>query len=85
MKIAMFLILSTGLVLLSGCARSYVMKMSDGRQIHTASKPKLQHGYYVFKDSKGQPVYIPQSRVREIAPASRSTKVHEPFMPSTSQ
>jgi hypothetical protein len=55
---------------------------NDGSQIRTSNKPKKQGSYFVIKDAKGQPVYIPQGRVREIAPASQAGKPPEQFKPS---
>ena len=57
-------------ILLCGCASNYVVKLNNGLRITTASKPKLQHGFYVFKDAKGNVQQVPQARVIEIAPAS---------------
>lgn len=67
---------------LTGCARSYVMKLSNGRQITTASKPKAKGANYYFKDAKGEVQSIPQSRVQEIMPASMAKKEKGPFNPS---
>ena len=33
-----------GLITLTGCAHHYVMKLTNGAQITTASKPKLKDG-----------------------------------------
>jgi hypothetical protein len=47
-----------------------VITTLNGRQVITASKPRLERGNYVFKDAQGKPAYVPAGRVREIAPAS---------------
>jgi len=67
-KISLLLLLS--LTVLCGCAHTYVITLDNGKRITTASKPKLQNGRYVYKDATGRPLYVPESRVREIAPAS---------------
>ena len=67
-------------VLLTGCARNYVITMSNGARITTKGKPKLQNGSYVFKDASGQPAQVSAGRVREIAPASMSTVEGSQFM-----
>ena len=59
-----------GVWALSGCAHQYVMKLSNGRQISTPSKPKLQHGYYYYKDALGKENAVPAGRVVEVEPAS---------------
>ena len=61
-------------MVLCGCSSSYVIKLNNGLRITTASKPKLQHGFYVFKDAKGNVQQIPQGRVTEIAPASMAAE-----------
>jgi hypothetical protein len=67
-------------VLLTGCARNYVITMNNGTRITTKSKPKLQGSNYVFKDAKGQPAQIPAGRVREVAPASMATEEGSQFL-----
>ena len=62
--------LLVGLMLLAGCAHTYVMKLSNGTQITTATKPTCKDGIYYFKDAKGEEHAIAAARVREIAPAS---------------
>lgn len=63
-----------GLLLLSGCARDYVLTLSSGEHIHAASKPKLVNGFYYYKDASGRdgrPVF--SGSVSEIAPASMAS------------
>ena len=82
-----FLPLLAGLLLSTGCARHYVLTMSNGDQIRTASKPKLVNGFYYFKDpagGKAAPVFA--GRVSEIAPASMASKsANAPFTASPSK
>jgi len=73
------------LVISSGCARSYVMKMQNGTRITTSTKPKMDRGYYVFKDSMGRKMQIPAGRVREIEPASMAQEEKPQFSISTSK
>jgi hypothetical protein len=63
---------------LTGCASHYVMKLTDGAQITTASKPKLKEGVYYFKDAKGEEHAVGEARVQEIAPASMVEKSSKP-------
>jgi hypothetical protein len=53
-----------------GCARQYEMKLTNGSVISTPGKPKLKGSEYRYKDAKGAVHRIPQSRVRQIQPAS---------------
>jgi hypothetical protein len=46
------------------------MRLTNGVQITTASKPKLKGGRYYYKGPKGEEQIISQSRVLEIEPAS---------------
>ena len=67
---------------LSGCARSYVITLDNGRHITTASKPKLKDGRYVFKDANGKAAYVGEGRVREIVPVSMAKEEkQQPFNP----
>ena len=63
-----------GAVLLTSCARHYVITLNTGARITTVGKPRLENGAYVFKDTKGQPDSVFAGSVREIAPASMSKK-----------
>ena len=67
-----------GLIALTGCAHHYVIKLSSGAQITTASKPKLKEGIYYFKDTKGEEHALAGARVREIAPASVAQQEDKP-------
>lgn len=66
---------------LTGCAHNYTMRLTNGRQITTASKPKLKKGYYYYKDAKGEVNMISQSRVLEIMPSSMAEKDRGMFKP----
>ena len=68
-------------LLLTGCAHKYVIKMSNGIKLTTASKPKLRHGYYTFKDAAGNVNRVPESRVLEIEPASMAEEEKTQFKP----
>jgi len=64
------LLMAISVLALCGCAHQYVMKLTNGMQVTTPHKPKLQGATYVYKDAQGRENHIPQSRVLEIAPAS---------------
>jgi hypothetical protein len=66
------------LIALTGCTRHYVMKLNNGSQITTATKPKLKEDVYCFKDAKGEEQKIAASRVREIEPASTAAQESKP-------
>jgi hypothetical protein len=68
---------------LCGCAQQYVIKLNNGVQLTTASKPKLKGTNYHFKDARGQDNVVPQGRVVEIEPASmaREEKKFTPQQP----
>lgn len=76
------LVLLIGLTLaLTGCSRSYVLRMTNGTRVTTSSKPKLDRGYYVYTDPRGEKVYVPQGRVLEISPASRTKETKSFYKP----
>jgi hypothetical protein len=64
------LLMLLGAVLLTGCARNYTITLNNGARVSGIGKPRLEGGSYVFKDMKGQPIYVPAGRVREIEPTS---------------
>jgi hypothetical protein len=70
---------------LTGCAHQYVMKLSNGTKITTASKPKLKRGYYTFKDAAGKENRVPQGRVLEIQPVSMAAEDKNRFAPPKSK
>ena len=67
-----------GLIALTGCAHHYVMKLSNGTEITTASKPKLKDGVYYFKDAKGDEHSMTAGRVREGAPSAVAERENKP-------
>ena len=70
--------LLVGLVGLCGCAHQYLMKLSDGDQIISASKPRLQGTSYHFTDGAGARYVIPQSRVVKIRAVTVVNQRQEP-------
>ena len=79
-RLSLFLlILASGMV--SGCTHTYVMKLQNGLQLTTASKPKLKNGVYVYKDALGRDQYVPAGNVREIEPASMAQEEQGKFKP----
>ena len=65
-KISLALTLLAGLVGLCGCVHQYLMTMSDGDQVLSLSKPKLQGTNYHFTDFTGSPGVVSRSRVVKI-------------------
>jgi hypothetical protein len=66
------------LTVLTGCAHTYVMRLTNGAEITTASKPRLKDGVYYFNDAKGQEHTVAAARVREVAPASMAAREDKP-------
>ena len=66
-------------VVLCGCASHYVIRLSNGEQIITASKPKVVGASYQFKDAKGRLHIIPRGRVQEVEPASMAREETKSF------
>lgn len=63
-----------GFVLLTGCARHYVVTLNNGTQVGAKDKPRLQDGAYHFKDANGQDASIAAGRVSQIEPASSAAR-----------
>ncbi len=75
------LLLLLGALVLAGCGRHYVMKLSDGEEVVTGSKPRLKGAFYSYKDAAGHRDYVSQSRVLEIEPESMAHHEKNPFLP----
>jgi len=58
------------------------MKLNNGRQIVTASKPRLKGANYYYKDARGQVNSVPVGRVIEVLPASMAEEEKPRFRPS---
>jgi hypothetical protein len=69
-------------MLLSGCASHYVITKNDGLQIDARGKPRLQGGFYVYKDAMGNPQRVFAGDIREIAPAGLAKKHTSIFKPT---
>ena len=65
-KRALTLSLLVSLTALCGCAHRYLMKLSNGAQMISISKPKLQGANYHFRSEAGTECVIPKSRVVKI-------------------
>ena len=81
MKIAL-MALAVGLCALTGCVRRYVVSQTNGVKVYTTSKPKMSHGYYVFKDGAGKKVAVPSGDVLQIQPASMENEPGGQFLPT---
>jgi hypothetical protein len=82
MKSLPLLILLTALLALNGCARYYVITLTNGRQIGAIGKPRLQGNAYTFKNMSGRASQISSGRVAEIAPASMTRDNDKTFTPA---
>ncbi|HEY2081912.1 MAG TPA: YgdI/YgdR family lipoprotein [Verrucomicrobiae bacterium] len=68
------LLLALACLMMSGCSSTYVLTLNNGERIRTNGKPRLEKGFYYFKDVSGHdaaPVF--SGRVKEIAPASMAS------------
>ncbi len=79
------LLVCLALLLLCGCSHQYVIKLSNGTKITTVGKPKLDKGYYVYKDAHGDKHAVAQGRVVEIDNASIAEDERSKFIQPTSQ
>lgn len=68
---------------LCGCAHEYLMKLNNGDQIISVSKPKLQGASYHFTDQMGGQHVIPQSRVVKIRAVSVVPEEEKPGAPES--
>jgi hypothetical protein len=69
------------LVCLCGCARHWVITLTNGSQIDSKGKPHRKDTYYVYKDALGREQRIPAGRVQEVGPASMVTEEKPAFNP----
>jgi hypothetical protein len=76
------LTLLVSLAVLCGCAHQYLMKFSDGYQVVSPSKPKLQGTRYHFTDQMGEEHVVPQSRVVKIETVSAVKEEEKPLSPA---
>jgi hypothetical protein len=79
-KLALTLLVS--LAVLCGCAHQYLVKLSNGDQIISLSKPKLQETSYHFTDGQGVELAVPQNRVVKIETISVVKQEDKPLSPA---
>jgi hypothetical protein len=80
-KLELTLTLLVSLAALCGCAHHYLMKLSDGDQIISVSKPKPQGTNYNFRGTDGVVYAIPRSRVVKIKAISAESPEEKPSSP----
>ena len=68
---------------MTGCASHYVITMTNGEQIDAKGRPRLERGFYVYKDALGHDQQVSSGRVTEIAPSSMVKKRKDIFKPET--
>jgi hypothetical protein len=81
-KLKLALTLLVSLAVLCGCAHQYLMKLSNGDQVISLSKPKLQGTNYLFTGGEGVGYVIPQSRVVKIVAVSVVKEEQKPLSPA---
>ncbi len=69
-KVGLAFTLLVGLVGLCGCVHQYLMKLSDGDQIISLSKPRFQGTNCYFTDATGAASVVPRSHVVKIRAVS---------------
>ena len=79
-KLALTLLVS--LAVLCGCAHHYLMKLSNGAQTISRTKPKLQGTNYHFTGDDGVQYVIPKSRVVKIKTISAIQEEQKPLSPA---
>jgi len=82
MKSRLVSTLLVGLAGLCGCAHEYLIKLDNGDQIVSVSKPNAQGTGYHFTDGTGMEHVIPQNRVAKIQPVSVVTAEEKPMSPA---
>ena len=73
--------LLVSLVVLCGCAHHYLMKLSNGDQTISLSRPKLQGTNYHFTGTDGVGYVIARSRVVKIKTISAEEQEERPLSP----
>ena len=63
-----------GFVLLTGCARNYVVTLNNGTQLGARTKPQLKDGAYYFKDATGHDTTVAAGRVSQIESAGIASR-----------
>jgi hypothetical protein len=79
LKLALTLLVTQAV--LSGCANQYLLKLDNGGQILSYSKPKKQGDGYLYTSDTGAKLMIPQNRVVRIK--SVTVVKEEPKAPPT--
>lgn len=76
-KVSVAFALLAGLLGVCGCAHQYLLKLSDGDQILSLTKPHPQGTNYLFTGETGTPCVLPRSRVVHIRAVSMVNEEQE--------
>jgi hypothetical protein len=79
-KLALTLLVS--MAVLCGCAHHYLMKLSNGDQTISITRPKLQGANYHFTGDDGVQYVMPKSRVAKIKTISTIEEEQKPLSPA---
>lgn len=70
-------------LVMCGCARHYVITLTNGAKIDSRGKPQLDGAFFVYKDATGRKVWVSSGRVVEIAPASMAHDANSAYLPES--
>jgi hypothetical protein len=82
-RVRFALTLLLGLTTLPGCAHRYLIKLTNGDQMISTSKPNVKDGNYHFHSEGGQECVIPRSRVAKIETGAVEQEEKKTAPPST--
>ncbi len=80
LKLALALLISQAV--LCGCAHQYLLKLDNGDQLLSYSKPKKQGDSYHYTSETGVNYFVPQNRVVRIKAVSVVKEEAKPMAPA---
>ena len=73
-----------GLVVLCGCQHQYIIRLKNGEQILSQSKPRLEGTNYYYSAGAGATFMVPRNHVVSVRAASLKKVQEEPAPPNSS-